>query len=86
MAEHGVEPGVMGIPPESMISILAVTLLGVGGLLSMLPVGTCSQCNHCRAERLERERQHQLQVDGAVGVPFCAVCGRHHRPDQDHPI
>ena len=75
----------MGIPPEQMISILAVTLLGAAGLLSMLPVGTCAHCNHCRLERLERERR-QLQADGAVGVPFCAVCGRHHRPDQDHPI
>ena len=29
-----------GIAPESMISILAVTLIGVGGLLAKLPVGT----------------------------------------------
>lgn len=76
----------MGIPPESMISILAVTLLGTAGLLSMLPVGTCAECSHCRLQRLERERQHQLQIDGAGGVPFCPTCGRHHRPDQDHPI
>jgi hypothetical protein len=76
----------IGIPAESFISVLAVTLLGTAGLLSMLPVGTCAHCNHCRMEKLERERQHQLQAGGAVGVPYCSACGRHHRPDQDHPI
>jgi hypothetical protein len=85
VAEHGIDAGVMTIPPEQMISILAVTLLGVGGLLSMLPVGTCAQCNHCRLEKLEHDRR-QLQADGGVGVPFCPVCGRHHRPNEDHPI
>jgi len=76
----------IGIPAESVISVLAVTLLGTAGLLSMLPVGTCAHCNHCQMERLERERQHQLQAGGAaVGVPYCPVCGRHHRSDQDHP-
>jgi len=76
----------MAIEPQSLISILAVTLLGTAGLLSMLPVGTCSQCSHCRLEKLERERKHQLQRESATGVPFCAVCGGHHGPNEEHRL
>jgi hypothetical protein len=77
----------IAIAPESMISILAITLLGTGALLSRLPVGTCRECPHCRLAKLSEERQHASQVGQPYGTPpFCAVCGRHHRADEDHPF
>jgi hypothetical protein len=74
----------IAIAPESMISILAITLLGTAALLSRLPVGTCRECPHCRLAKLTAEREHASQAFGSA--PFCAVCGRHHRSDEDHPI
>jgi hypothetical protein len=75
------------VAPEAVISILAVTLLGTAGLLSMLPVGTCAECPHCRLQKLEHERQRQLQSEGtAVGGPFCPMCGRYHRADEEHKL
>jgi hypothetical protein len=73
------------IGPESVISILAMTLLGAGALLSRLPIGTCRECQHCQLEKLARERRHATETAQAYGAPFCAVCGRHHRADEDHP-
>jgi hypothetical protein len=70
--------------PETMISILAATLLGAAWLLYLLPVGTCSQCPHCRVEKLAREREHEAQAARLYGAPFCPVCGRHHRREEDH--
>lgn len=72
-----------GIAPESMISILAVTLIGAAGLLARLPVGTCSECAHCRLEKLAKEREQRL-LGERLGDPLCQGCGRHHRPDEDH--
>jgi hypothetical protein len=69
---------------ETFISILAATLLGTGWLLWLLPVGTCSECPHCRLEKLARERENESQVGRIYGVPFCPVCGRHHRREEDH--
>jgi hypothetical protein len=50
----------------------------------MLPVGTCAQCAHCRLEQLASERQHQTETGRFQRVPFCMVCGRYHRADEDH--
>jgi hypothetical protein len=72
------------IPSESVISVLAVTLIGTAGLLWTLPVGTCSQCSHCRLEKLERERAQALEREPAGGPPACPICGGRHRPDQHH--
>jgi hypothetical protein len=69
--------------PETMVSILGLTLIGTAGLLWLLPVGTCSQCGHCRLEKLTRERQRELESNRSHG-PFCSLCGGHHRPDEDH--
>jgi hypothetical protein len=75
------------IEPQSVVSVLAVTLLGTAGLLSMLPIGTCNQCSHCRLEKLERERKHELQRESAsIGGTFCVTCGGRHRPNEDHRI
>ena len=70
------------IGSEAVISILGFTMIGVAGLLRLLPVGTCSECPHCRLARFEHERE----MDGARSMsgPFCAICGRHHRPGEDH--
>jgi hypothetical protein len=71
--------------PQSVISVLAVSLIGVAGLIWRLPVGTCPECTHCRVARLEKERQAQLQRE-SVGAPFCAVCGRRHESNEDHKL
>jgi hypothetical protein len=71
------------IGPESMISILAVTLIGAAGLLARLPVGTCSECPHCRMAKLAREREQWL-LSEPLGAPVCHGCGRRHLPDEDH--
>jgi hypothetical protein len=73
-----------GLDPMTIVSVLGLTLLGVAGLISMLPVATCAQCPHCRMEQLARERQHQTETGRFQRVPFCMVCGRYHRSDEDH--
>jgi len=69
---------------QSVISILGLTMLGTAGLIALLPVGTCAQCSHCRLEKLARQRERELDAGRTVGAAFCAVCGRHHRTDEDH--
>jgi hypothetical protein len=71
--------------PETMISILAMTLLATGWLLYVLPVGTCAQCMHCRMEKVARERATEAQVSRIYGIPLCQACGRHHQRGEDHP-
>ena len=73
-----------GPEPMTVISILGLALIGVGGLISLLPVGTCAQCAHCRLEQLAKERQQQTETGRFQRVPFCMVCGRYHRADEDH--
>jgi hypothetical protein len=74
------------VPAETVITVLAATLLATGWALWVLPVGTCAQCPHCRIEKLARERENEAQVSRIYGVPFCAVCGRHHRREEDHHV
>jgi hypothetical protein len=69
---------------QSVISILGLTMLGTAGLLALLPVGTCSQCSHCRLEKLARQREREVDAGRSYGAAFCAVCGRHHRADEEH--
>jgi hypothetical protein len=73
-----------GLDPTTMISLLGATLIGSAALLAVLPVGTCSQCSHCRLERLARQQQRETEASRAYGEPDCAVCGRHHRPGEEH--
>ena len=72
------------MPVDTMISILAATLLATGWALWMLPVGTCSECPHCRAEKLARQRANELQAGRVYGIPLCPACGRHHPPEEGH--
>lgn len=72
----------IGLGPEAVISVLGTCLIGVAGLLYFLPVGTCSECAHCKLEKLTRH--HQRELEGNRSAPFCTVCGRHHRPDEEH--
>jgi hypothetical protein len=72
--------------PETLISLLAATLLATAWALWLLPVGTCAQCAHCRLEKLARERDSDAQLSRVYGVPFCAACGKHHRREDDHRV
>jgi hypothetical protein len=70
--------------PQIVVSVLGLTMIGTAGLLALLPVGTCRECNHCRLEKLSRQRSRELEGDRSYAAAFCAVCGRHHRADEEH--
>jgi hypothetical protein len=74
------------MPAETMIAILAATLLATGWALWLLPVGTCNQCAHCRVEKLAKEREAEAQVSRIYGIPLCQSCGRHHARGEDHRV
>ena len=73
------------MPAETMVSILAATLLATGWVLWILPVGTCTQCGHCQLEKVSRAREHEAQASRIYGIPLCQACGRHHQRGDDHP-
>ena len=72
------------MPAEALIPLLGATLLAVGALLARLPVGTCSQCSHCSAERLAREREAEAHASRFYGIPICRACGRYHANEENH--
>jgi len=72
------------MPAETMISILATTLLATGWALWLMPVGSCSECPHCRAEKLARQRSDEVRTGRYYGIPLCPNCGRHHSPEDGH--
>ena len=74
----------LGFTPESVISILGTSLIAIAGLLYVLPVGTCSECGHCKLAKLSRQRERELEASRTSGWPVCSTCGRNHRPDEDH--
>jgi len=53
---------------ETVVSLLATTLLATGWAIWLLPVGTCKQCEHCQMEKVARERER----------------GRYHVPGERH--
>ena len=57
------------MPAETMISILAATLLATGWALWVLPVGTCAQCAHCRAEKVAKARESEAQMSQVPHTP-----------------
>ena len=72
------------MPAETIISILAATLLAAGWALWLLPVGTCAQCPHCRAERVAKARESEAQLSRVYGIQLCQACGRHHPRGDEH--
>ena len=74
------------MPAETMVSILAATLLATSWVLWILPVGTCSECAHCRVRKLARERNGEAQASRVYGIPPCTACGRHHPRGEDHRL
>jgi hypothetical protein len=75
----------MVLDPSTLNVVLGVALLAMGGILYLLPVGTCSECAHCRLVRLQRERDLEERAARFYGIPQCPACGRHHDPREDHP-
>ena len=74
----------IGNDPQTVISILGFTMVGIAGLLSFLPVGSCAQCTHCQLEKLAHKRGQEIDGARSLSTSFCAICGRHHRADEDH--
>ena len=75
----------MVVEPTAVITALSLTLIGVGLMVRMLPVGTCTECSHCRMERLHRQVEVEARTAKFYGIPQCAACGRYHDPAEDHP-
>jgi len=69
---------------ETVILVLGTALLATGVLLARLPVGTCTECAHCQADRVARERESEAQVSRFYGIPICRACGRYHAPEEGH--
>ena len=69
---------------ETLITLLGATLLASGVMLARLPVGTCSQCAHCEAERQAKEREAEAQTSRFYGIPVCRTCGRYHTREENH--
>jgi hypothetical protein len=72
------------MPAETMVSILAATLLATGWMLWLLPVGRCPECAHCQVEKMATEREQEAKVGRLYGVPLCPACGRHHGREEEH--
>jgi hypothetical protein len=72
------------MPAETMVTLLAVTLLVTGWMLWLMPVGTCRECPHCRGVQLARQRETEAQAGRLYGIPLCPFCGRHHQRGEDH--
>ena len=69
---------------ETLVTVLAATLIVTGFAIGRLPVGECAQCTHCAARKLAQERETEVQASRIYGIPFCASCGRHHTREQPH--
>lgn len=69
---------------ETVILLLAFTLLATGLVLTRLPVGSCPQCTHCLSEQLAKEREEEALAGRFYGIPLCPACGRHHTREEPH--
>lgn len=54
---------------QTLATFLVGTLFAVALYLALAPVGECSECDHCRKERLERKT-----------YAFCPICLKSHKP------
>ena len=69
---------------ETVISLLAATLLATGWAIWLLPVGRCSECSHCQLEKVAKERESEAHASRIYGIPVCPTCGRYHQPGEPH--
>jgi hypothetical protein len=69
---------------ETLVTLLASTLVGTGFFLWRLPVGECSQCAHCQSEKAARARDEELRASRFYGIPFCPTCERNHYREEPH--
>ena len=69
---------------ETLVTLLATTLIGTSLFLWKLPVGECTQCAHCQSEKAARARDEELRASRFYGIPYCAVCQRNHTSEEPH--
>ena len=69
---------------ETVVTLLATTLIGAGLFLWKLPVGECPQCVHCQTEKAARARDDELRASRFYGIPYCPICERNHYTEEPH--
>jgi hypothetical protein len=72
------------VAAETVILLLAFTLLAAGFVIWQLPIATCPQCAHCASEKLAKEREEEALAGRFYGIPLCPACGRHHGSEEPH--
>jgi hypothetical protein len=72
------------VASDTVILLLAFTLLLAGLVVWQLPVATCPQCVHCQSEKLAQEREEEAVAGRFYGIPLCPACGRHHTREEPH--
>lgn len=69
----GVSPGWSAMTdPSAIIGLMGASALVVAALVARLPVGTCQECPHCRAQAArDEEVQRRLRTDyeRSAGIP-----------------
>lgn len=69
---------------ETLVTLLATTLIATGVALWRLQVEECAQCAHCTARKLASERETEAETSRVYGIPLCPACGSHHGQEQPH--
>ena len=69
---------------ETLVTLLATTLIGTGMFLWKMPVGECAQCVHCQSEKAAKVRDEELRASRFYGIPYCPTCERNHPREEPH--
>lgn len=69
---------------ETLVTLLATTLIGTAAFMWRLPVGECKQCVHCQSEKAEKARDEAIRASRFYGIPFCPICERNHHREEPH--
>lgn len=69
---------------ETLVTLLATTLIGTAAFMWRLPVGECRQCAHCASEKAEKARDEALRAARFYGIPYCPTCERNHYTEEPH--
>ena len=69
---------------ETLVTLLAATLVGTSFFLWKLPVGECAQCVHCQSEKAAKVRDEELRASRVYGIPYCQSCERNHSREEPH--